>query len=378
MKEANGATFNFFIEDSKLYLLWVYSRPDFYPREYFQIDAITPERYSDKSIFNFLRIRLELAGVPFDNFKAYNGNDYQKMGLPPSDEKLQDKNDKAKKAIRAAAKKFKSEKFGLNEIDTLLPYYYDLLSHFYLRPSYTQEQLTKIRSHIDEYIDLFLNSELFVYNKNYFTFEKQKQVFIERLRKMAAFENYGSNFIVTEIVKGNGKLETQDGFLFIHTLYALQKLNYIGVIRLWHEHRDVGYALHANIVVFDSLVEEVSGNYRKENPQNIIEKFDGKNGLLKFAGQEIELSKNGKQTDAVLLMQTLMKTKGDAWTYNDEILSDWGYNDDDQKSLAKNKVYFAGQKINAAVAMKTKIDDFIECNTSKARINPKYKTLTDN
>jgi uncharacterized protein Smg (DUF494 family) len=62
---------------------------------------------------------------------------------------------------------------------------------------------------------------------------------------------------------------------------------------------------------------------------------------------------------------------------NDEILEDWGYNDEDQKDTPKNKVYFAGQKINNSVALKTQIDDFIECNTSKARINPKYRKIDE-
>jgi len=48
-----------------------------------------------------------------------------------------------------------------------------------------------------------------------------------------------------------------------------------------------------------------------------------------------------------------------------------------QKELPKNKVYFAGQKINNAVALKTQIEDFIECNTTKARINPKYRKVDE-
>lgn len=101
--------------------------------------------------------------------------------------------------------------------------------------------------------------------------------------------------------------------------------------------------------------------------------FNEKKGVLYFSGQEIELSKKGKETDAVLLLKTLLKTDEKEWLHNDEILSDWGYTEADLERIPKNKVYFAGQKINTAVALKTKIEDFIECNTSKARINPKYR-----
>jgi predicted RNA-binding Zn ribbon-like protein len=98
---------------------------------------------------------------------------------------------------------------------------------------------------------------------------------------------------------------------------------------------------------------------------------------LKFAGQDIELSKKGKQTDAVLLLKTLLKEQTSDWKHNDEILTDWGYTDADQKKVPKNKVYFAGQKINNAVALKAQIEDFVECNTSKARINPKYRKVDE-
>ena len=104
-----------------------------------------------------------------------------------------------------------------------------------------------------------------------------------------------------------------------------------------------------------------------------IEKYH----LLKFAGQEIELAKKGKETDAVLLLETLIKVEDDEWKFNDEILNEWGYTEADVKRLPKNKVYFAGKKINTAVALKTQIEDFIECSTSKARINPKYKKVDE-
>lgn len=119
-----------------------------------------------------------------------------------------------------------------------------------------------------------------------------------------------------------------------------------------------------NILIEEVFIEEINSSYKKENPKNIFESFDKSRGILKFAGQEIELSKKGKETDAVLLLSTLLKEKTTNWRHNDEIFEDWGYNDEDRKDLPKNKIYFAGQKINDAVAMKTKIEDFVECNTT--------------
>ncbi len=132
--------------------------------------------------------------------------------------------------------------------------------------------------------------------------------------------------------------------------------------------------------LYSDIVQELDlAELRKNDPNkkvlNYIENFNEKEGILKFAGQEIVLSKSGKETDAVLLLKTLLKAKSGEWKHNDEILEDWGYGDEDTKDLPKNKIYFAGQKINNAVALKTKINDFIECNTAKARINSKYNKL---
>lgn len=70
-------------------------------------------------------------------------------------------------------------------------------------------------------------------------------------------------------------------------------------------------------------------------------------------------------------MDTLLKEPERQW-FEDEILTDWGYTDDEQKKLPKNRVYQAALAVNDAVAKATKIKDFIEHNTEKFRINPKY------
>lgn len=122
-----------------------------------------------------------------------------------------------------------------------------------------------------------------------------------------------------------------------------------------------------------SLAMSVSGT--SAEPKKVISSFDRKAGTLVFSGQEIGLSNKGKETDSVLLMETLLKAEDAEWKHNDEILADWGYTEADIKRVAKNKVYQAGKKVNTAVALKTSIDDFLECNTAKARINPKYKKV---
>ena len=122
------------------------------------------------------------------------------------------------------------------------------------------------------------------------------------------------------------------------------------------------------------LLSEISlaVSMNSSEPLKVIGAFDPKSGILKFAGQDIELSNSGKHTDAVLLMTTLLKAEPSEWMHNDEILRDWGYNEDDTVRLPKKKVYFAAKKVNTTVAIKTKVEDLIDFNTAKARINPKY------
>ncbi len=371
---------NYFLEDSNLYTLWVYSNPKFYPAEYFGVRAIAPSKtvYISK-VFSFLAEQLEAAGVPFDSFNSYHGIDYKEMGMPPTQKDLTDYSAKERQKILDACKKFKAHDLTLKEINILEPLYGDIYEHLYLQPELNQTHTKKLNDHIAKYIDQFINNELFVYDRNYFAFEKQKQCFIKKVKEMNALENYGKNFIISESVPEDSKERAERGFLFIHTLLALQRLGYIEVLRLWYTSGGllVDHVYNASIVVAKSFIDEIYSSYRKENPSNVIESFDAKRGTLRFAGREIELAKKGKETDAVLLLKTLLKADIDEWVHEDEILGDWGYNDDDRKDLPKNKVYFAGQKVNTAVELKTSISDFLECSTTKARINPKYRKIDE-
>lgn len=128
-----------------------------------------------------------------------------------------------------------------------------------------------------------------------------------------------------------------------------------------------------NILPNESFKELIYQDFRKENPKTIIESYDEKKWILSFAWKKIIISKSGKETNAKLLLGTLMKAEWEEYIHNDEILEGWWYNDEDQKNIPKNKVYFAGQAINRAMQLQTNIDDFLDITTTKARINPKYR-----
>jgi len=162
-------------------------------------------------------------------------------------------------------------------------------------------------------------------------------------------------------------------FLFVHTMIALKDDHYFDIQEFSYGTTEI-FDLYDRGFLFQI---KLKSNKEGVTEQKFLEGYDEKYHLLRFAGQEIELAKKGKETDAVLLLKTLLKAKNAEWKHNDEILSDWGYNDEHQKRVPKNKVYFAGREVNNAVALKTQIKDFLEFNTSKARINPKYKKVDE-
>jgi len=220
-----------------------------------------------------------------------------------------------------------------------------------------------------------------------FGFKKQKGILIKHIEEK--YNEYQRNdleighpYIEPQYI-GNDRPESvkitisetnkdKDLFLFVHTMLALEYEKYLEIESFSYGTTGI-FDLYDRGFIFKIRLSDKKG----VSGQMLFEGYDEKHNLLRFAGQDIELSKKGKETDAVLLMKTLLKEETSEWKHNDEILTDWGYNDDDQKDVPKNKVYFAGQKINNAIALKTQIDDFIECNTSKARINPKYRKVDE-
>lgn len=231
----------------------------------------------------------------------------------------------------------------------------------------------------EKYLEDFINNELIIARKNYYRFEAQKRTLIQLIQKKNKIELYGNNFIIQEDIDDNCINVQRPDFCLLHTALALQKLGYFTIVDFWHKTSfpKENSGLYVNVILNDIFVEEVNTDFKKTNPSIVLESYDTERCVLKFAGHEIKISKKAKKTDAVLLLQTLLENESADWMYNDEILENWGHNPDDQKDLPKNKVYFAAQKINNPIALETQIDDFIEYNTTCARINPKYRPTID-
>ena len=257
---------------------------------------------------------------------------------------------------------------------------------FCLKEYELNEKIKNIfENEIGNYINTFIDDKLTINDKNYYRFESQKHIFINRIEENNKINLYGNNFIIQEEIDRDGFSKRNPDFCILQTVYALEKLGYLDVLDFWTEKQSdetffdqkTRIHLNVNIIIKDSLIKEINAKYKKNNPDKMIESFDKQRGVLKFANKNIEISKNNKETDAVLLLKTLMKEESSEWKHNDEILTDWGYHETDFKNLPKNKIYFAAQKLNNTIELETGIKDFIEYNTTKARINPKYRKIDE-
>lgn len=144
-------------------------------------------------------------------------------------------------------------------------------------------------------------------------------------------------------------------------------LNMMSITADFIDIKPSGYYIDILQPNFDKMLESI----RNGSPMLYFEKMDRAKGILYFAGTEIVISKGGKETFAIQLLDTLQKSPGQ-FLFEDEILTDWGYADEEQKELPKNRVYHAALKANEEVQKATRVTDFIEHTTDKFRINPTY------
>lgn len=351
----------YMLEDSQLFSMWVYGDSRLHPDEAFNIKDLSLGWSYGVGNYDFLKKYLKDADVGFRYVGLFAEADAE-VKLPIAKEELKGLADNEIRRTIRASEKLKLDAVHSDEFELVARFRPKVYGHIYLFPELSDDEAAKLKKRLDAYISSFMNGELLVRGKNCLRFEKQKAEIIRIIRNGKMIERFGENFVLEH---GGGDLP--EGFFFVHTLYALQKMGYLKVMSLAK-----GSALSnectAAVVVDRSFIEEIEGNFRSENPKTVFEGFDEKKFVLKFAGKEIRLSKGRKETDAVLLMKTLVKEPGRDW-FEDEILEDWNYEKGD---ASKNKAYHAGRKINQAVRDATRVTDFLDHNTQKFRINGKY------
>ena len=249
----------------------------------------------------------------------------------------------------------------------------------------SNEQIKELKAKVSDYLELFRNDELKTQKLNFYRFEIQKKLLIDWVENNDMVSKYGNSFIVSIKSDRQGVLKGQQDFAIIQTAYALEEMDYLTVNNVWLSRQDNKididndrYILNLNIDLHEQFLRELNEEYQEKNPTIHVESYDAKKGLLKFAGKEIFLIKGSKKTDAARLVETLITADTEEWLERGEVFADWGMTKEDRELAAKNKIYFAKNSANDAVAKLTGIDDFIEGATKRFRINPRYrKTKVD-
>ncbi len=351
----------YMLEDSQLFAMWIYGDSQLYPDKSFNIKDLFLGWSYGVGNYDFLKKTLKDTGVEFRYVGLFAEAD-KDVKLPILREELKSVPDKEARRIIRASEKINLDAVHSDEFDLVARFRPNAYGHIYLYPELSEDDAARIKNKLDKYILSFMNGELLVRGKNCLRFEKQKAEMIRIVRQGQMIERFGENFVLEH---GGGHVP--EGFFFVHTLYALQKMGYLKVMSL-AKGSALSDGCSAAVIVDRTFIEEVEGSFRSENPKTVFRGFDEKKFVLNFADQEIQLSKGRKETDAVLLMKTLVKEPDRDW-FDDEILDDWKYEKDETSKL---KIYQAARKINQLVRDATSVTDFLDHNTRKFRINGKY------
>jgi len=276
------------------------------------------------------------------------------------------------KFFKSSLNRFMNNKHTFEDITKLIANGYDFLIHWcYVQQCKNLEVTQQVREALDTYIKKFINWELMIRNTNFLRFEKQKERFKKLIDEQKCLELYWDSFVIYYSLGAYSS--GAQGFLFFHTLYALEYLWYICVHSIDRKSYDAGSIDFAStITITDKLREEIDWEYQKNHPDISFKSFSAEKGILSFAGKNVELAKKGNETDAVLLIKSIIWVPKWEYKYEDEILEEWDPTWIYAKKWAKNKVYDAARRVNELVLRETKIEDFLEHWTKKFRINPRY------
>ena len=364
--------FKYFFPDEDFYTYWLYQDENFHNERDYIVE-------SDLKVHTLLFYRSSI--MELCQFLIQQ-NIIPSLGIYEEEERLFDSIEpevkKGKKSTilkyQNIKKQFIDEKGTVEGLEFLIHYSPEFKEGVYLNVDHNKENRDKLRNLLNEYIQKFIDNKLFRVKQNVLNFQKQKSYFIELVEKQKAIENYGENFIISHSFKSDKASE----FLFFHTLYALQFLDYLKVEKIWFtsSSTSIDIEFFANIIVQKQFIEEFNESFQKKNPEKRLERYDNDKKILYFDGKEIEIAKKSKETDPVLLLECLLEEVGNEWVYNDTLYEKAGYRDG-VVNAPKNKFYFASQKLNDMIAKKTGIEDFIEFDTSKYRINPKYRKIDE-
>src|SRR3989338_2078972 len=247
-----------------------------------------------------------------------------------------------------------------------------------------------LRKDMDDYLEKFINNALKIgptekrvgkilvlQNPNIYTFNKHRELFFKRFQTMQ--ENYGDTFsfenpfdqipIPFEFEKGNEESirlrYAARQFLFIHTVFAFEKLGYIKVLSLgnnWHwseqvtDLRDV-----TKIQLLPPFFKELGVEPKRTNLY-----FDDDKSRLYIRGIEIKIQKNSDQYHALRVMFADQKELAQEWFFDDIAERIDRSRPQERVKRYYNAIYQVGLKL-----MAKGFPDFFITTKYAAKIDPK-------
>jgi hypothetical protein len=247
----------------------------------------------------------------------------------------------------------------------------------------------KLKDDLNIYLDKFINNGLampsrekrigevlVLQNQNIYTFNKHKELMLERLREM--HENFGNAFVFENPF---GQIARYDGdnhkenlkeryaarqFLFKHAIFAFEKLGYIRILTLgnnWHYSEEVEDLRDtAKIQLLPPFFKELGVAPKQTNLY-----FDDEKSRLFVRGVEVIIQKNSDQYHALRVMFADPKELPQEWFFDDIAERIDRSRPQERVKRYYNAIYQIGLKLTAKG-----FPDFFITTKYSAKIDQKY------
>jgi hypothetical protein len=203
-------------------------------------DLLPLEKNDRFTIFEFINA-LKALGIELENI-TFHTDIHKKYSLPEHELLNEYFTKNPSKNFSKALKKLFENKATFTDIYNIFGNFDELFKaklqlsgllefiEFSPKPSY--KNIAPLKNAIDQYLQSFIDDKLYSPElKNFYRFSKQKEIFIRNIEQY--IQNYGDNFLFKQgkaVSVGNTlKLDGDDEYLFIHTLAAMEKLDFLEI-----------------------------------------------------------------------------------------------------------------------------------------------------
>ncbi|MFA5778434.1 MAG: hypothetical protein WC870_03050 [Candidatus Paceibacterota bacterium] len=222
-----------YMEDSEFFIIWAYLNGKRILGKnnlcFYDLAGIEKNK---SLVAVFLHYKLEelgvknIQGLEFDNeiYDRFSTTEHQKMLETMQEYNLVD--------INKSFYLILENKFNLTDIVRVSRQFPNMIDYFSFDSGLKEKTKKIIEIYIKKYIKDFIEDKLSIEDKNYWLFEKQKKATVNALS--ARQEKYGDDFIIEyPTQKYSGAVIKNEEYLFIHTLSALENLEYLCIEKIW-------------------------------------------------------------------------------------------------------------------------------------------------